>query len=363
MMTRIERVVYAVLALVGTSLNAQANRDPYELIFHQVNQNLTFVSRPDMGRFPLVANSVILTSDDGILLVDGGGGVPVARQIIEHIRSMTNKPVLYLVLTHWHNDHSIGIDLYQQAFPGMKILAHPETIKYIATVLLERTKTAPDRIRNTTQYFINSLDTMMVTEGDPISERDYQYSYQALQDTVFTYPAYDVESVAVPEVPVSDRKLINMGDLTVDVRYLGVGGTLGDLVVWVPELEILMGGDLFTYPVPFGYPNDYIALIETMDAALEFPYKWLIPGHGEIQEGKKIAHQVRGLFKRTSNRIEKLVAQGLTKEEVAESMDFSKDERLFCKADSTQLLFFRSWFVTPALDGKYDQARSNQGMP
>ena len=50
-----------------------------------------------------------------------------ARQDIPQIRKWTDKPVRYLVNTHWHNAHTMGKGTYANAFPNLSIIAHTET--------------------------------------------------------------------------------------------------------------------------------------------------------------------------------------------------------------------------------------------
>ncbi|MDQ6829878.1 MAG: MBL fold metallo-hydrolase [Gemmatimonadota bacterium] len=60
-------------------------------------------------------NSVAVIGDDGVLIVDSGN-LPVTRRQIAELRKLTDKPVRYLVNTHWHPDHNLGNAEYRAAF-------------------------------------------------------------------------------------------------------------------------------------------------------------------------------------------------------------------------------------------------------
>ena len=72
-------------------------------------------------------NSIAVNGDDGVLVVDTGHFPTLARKMIADIRRLTDKPVRYVVNTHWHPDHVFGNGAYREAFPDVNVLAHVET--------------------------------------------------------------------------------------------------------------------------------------------------------------------------------------------------------------------------------------------
>src|SRR5262245_57780021 len=78
------------------------------------------------------SNTTVITSEKGVLVVDSCLLPSTAREDIAQIRKWTNKPVLYLLNTHWHFDHTLGNASYVEAFPQVQIIAQKETQKTIA---------------------------------------------------------------------------------------------------------------------------------------------------------------------------------------------------------------------------------------
>src|SRR5690348_9679224 len=74
-------------------------------------------------------NTTVIIGDREVLVVDSCYLPSSAREDIAEIRRWTNKPVRYLVNTHWHFDHTMGNGTYWDAFPGLSIIAHTETAK------------------------------------------------------------------------------------------------------------------------------------------------------------------------------------------------------------------------------------------
>src|SRR5881394_3336467 len=74
-------------------------------------------------------NTTVIIGDREVLVVDSCYLPSSAREDIAEIRRWTNKPVRYLVNTHWHFDHTMGNGTYWEAFPGLNIVAHVETAR------------------------------------------------------------------------------------------------------------------------------------------------------------------------------------------------------------------------------------------
>src|SRR5580692_8314728 len=73
---------------------------------------------PPENNTPFVSgNSVAIIGDDSVLVVDSGHAPSTTARIISEIKHMTDKPVRFLVNTHWHPDHNSGNGLYKEAFP------------------------------------------------------------------------------------------------------------------------------------------------------------------------------------------------------------------------------------------------------
>ena len=77
-------------------------------------------------------NSVAVIGDDGVLVVDTGNVPSLARRMIGEIRKLTDKPVRFIVNTHWHPDHLMGNAVYREEFPGVAILSTGFTRRAIA---------------------------------------------------------------------------------------------------------------------------------------------------------------------------------------------------------------------------------------
>src|SRR5262245_61208386 len=72
-------------------------------------------------------NTTVVVGDRQVLVVDSCFLPSEAREDIAQIRQWTDKPVTFLLNTHFHNDHNLGNRVYMEAFPMITIIAHVET--------------------------------------------------------------------------------------------------------------------------------------------------------------------------------------------------------------------------------------------
>src|SRR6478672_10439167 len=82
----------------------------------------------------LSGNSVVILSDDGVLVFDSSATPETAATVLAEIRKLTDKPVRYLVNSHWHWDHWGGNQTYKAAFPLLQIITHEKTRELMLTV-------------------------------------------------------------------------------------------------------------------------------------------------------------------------------------------------------------------------------------
>src|SRR5215470_15260835 len=113
-------------------------------------------------------NTVVVIGDAGVLVVDSCYLPSSAREDIAQIRQWTNKPVRYLLNTHWHNDHVQGNSAYADAFPGITIIAQTETAKMMSLRLASYLSAYPHRM----EKFQHELDTGKHTDGTPLTQAE-----------------------------------------------------------------------------------------------------------------------------------------------------------------------------------------------
>ncbi len=191
---------------------------------------------------PPVDNSGFVVGERGVLVIDAHINGAMARQIQAAVRRVTNKPILYLVNTNFHGDHTFG----NYAFPeDTRIVAHRLTA--------ERMK----------DFEHEKVLMLAVVNNDATILRDTR--------------------LRLPDITFDETMTFNLGRRVVELYHFGSGNTPGDTVVYVPEAKAAWTGNLVLGQgiIPFlieGGALDYLATLarfaQTIDA------RTIIPGHG-----------------------------------------------------------------------------------
>ena len=236
------------------------------------------IRHPDApDEFPQ-SNTLVVIGRDAVLVVDSCYMPSSAREDIAEIRKWTDKPVRYLVNTHWHYDHTMGNGTYASAFPGLTVIAHTETKRNMAGYNPHWFERYPKY----TQQYREMLRTGKDEAGKPLTAE----RRKDLEETIPGRVPVAVEFAAIvdrmPDTTFDREMAVDLGGRVVQIKHLGRGNTAGDAVVYLPAEKIVAAGDLLTHPIPYlggGYPTEMPASLRALarlDAAV------IVPGHGEI---------------------------------------------------------------------------------
>src|ERR1044072_5027470 len=88
------------------------------------------------------ANSVFIINDEDVVVVDATLTPGTAKEELAALRKLTDKPVRYVINTHWHDDHILGNQTYRDAFPQADFIAHEMTREYLPTTGLNNRRMA-----------------------------------------------------------------------------------------------------------------------------------------------------------------------------------------------------------------------------
>jgi cyclase len=290
------------------------------------------------------SNTTVIIGDKSVLVVDSALLPSTAREDIAQIRQWTDKPVTYLLNTHWHFDHTLGNASYAAAFPGIQIVATRQTQRTVADYNPGVVARYPSRA----ERFQKILESGKNPDGRPLSEgerKDYERSLAGLAPVVAEFR----NAVQVPPNVAFDRELsIDLGNRPAEIRFLGRGNTAGDAIAYLPKEKILITGDLLVHPVPYlfgGFPVDHA---RTLRAMAELDAQTIVPGHGEILRDKSYLSRVVDLLETVNAAMEKEVNLSRTLEEVQGSFAKTFDVRTwrakFADASIEDGEFFDSTF-------------------
>ncbi|HEY8534342.1 MAG TPA: MBL fold metallo-hydrolase [Micromonospora sp.] len=210
-------------------------------------------------RYPVLdVNVTLIVGDGAALLVDTLSTREQARELVEAARRIT--PYRWrIVNTHHHFDHCFGNQA--AAEPTTPIIAHEET----ARLLREQ----PEVVRQRAYEEALTIDPALA---------------EALREVPLRPPTETVQSAAT----------VDVGGRRVELRHLGRGHTAGDLVVHVPDADVVIAGDLVEEGAPPSFLDSYpLEWPETVAAVLRLlgPETAVVPGHGAIVDEEFVRAQ------------------------------------------------------------------------
>lgn len=152
-------------------------------------------------------NSAVIVGDDGCIVFDAQATPAMADKVIERVKTVTDKPIKYVVLSHYHAVRVLGASAYK----AQGIVASQETYRLVE----ER--------------------------GQQDWDSEYGRFPRLFQD------AASIPGLTWPTLTFEGEMSIYLGKREVRLMQLGAGHTSGDIVAWVPDAEVMFSGDLIEY--------------------------------------------------------------------------------------------------------------------
>src|SRR5512136_2773471 len=186
-------------------------------------------------------NTGVVVGDDAVMVIDTQATPVMAQDVIRRIREVTDKPIRYVTLSHYHAVRVLGASAYRA------------------------------------DHVIASRDTY-----DLIVERGEQDMKSEIERFPRLFRAVEsVPGLTWPNLVFKKRLTLWLGKLQVEIMQLGRGHTKGDTVVWLPQEKILFSGDLVEYDATPYTGDAYLAQWPaTLDAIAALGPRKLVPGRG-----------------------------------------------------------------------------------
>jgi glyoxylase-like metal-dependent hydrolase (beta-lactamase superfamily II) len=200
-------------------------------------------------------NTVIFDAPDGLVVVDTGRHAAHSQAILDHAKTV-GKPVVAVMNTHWHLDHTTGNRDVLAAYPQARLFATSAIERALTGFLAD----APARAR------ASAADTSLPQEARARARRNLA----ALED----------QAALVPAEPVAADETVEIAGRRFELHVAPAAATEADLWLVAPDEDLAVVGDLVVAPVPFfdtGCEEGWRRALAAIGAA---DWTTLIPGHG-----------------------------------------------------------------------------------
>ncbi len=333
------------LALPGAA-PAVVQSSPVEIV--KVAEGVYAALQPAANRFN-ESNSVIVVNDTDVLVVDAQSSPAKVRALIGEIRRITDKPVRYVVNTHWHGDHTQGDFVYREEFPEVEFVGH-------ATLSEDVPGRAAPQLREDNQKLaaaIAEAEKRLAGEGDPLTDEERLDLQGRVERSKIRWA--DLESVRwiVPTLEVGEEFTLRRGSRSIRILHRP-GHTRGDLILHLPQEKILVTGDLID-DLPYGghgIPSQWLASLKSLE---ELEFDSMITGHGQIHRGKEHLRLITRLVQTIVEGAARAAGEGLDLEQAKKSVDLSSFREVLAKDDAASRAF--DFFMDAAVERAYREAK------
>ncbi len=196
-------------------------------------------------------NSGVIIGDDSVMVIEAQATPRLAKKVIGKIREVTDKPISHLVLTHYHAVRVLGASAYGA---GQVIMS--------------------ERARG------------MVAER---GREDWESEFQRFPRLFEGHES--IPGLTWPNTTFSERMTVYLGNRRIDLMHLGRAHTAGDIVIHVPDENVMFTGDIVEYHSACycgdGYFGDWG---RTLDAIKAFEVDAIAPGRGDALVGREMVN-------------------------------------------------------------------------
>jgi len=194
-------------------------------------------------------NTGVIVGDDSVMIVEAQATPRLARKVIDCVRSVTDKPITHLVMTHYHAVRVLGASAY-----GAREVIMSDTAR-----------------------------AMVAERG----QEDWESEFARFPRLFEGHE--EIPGLTWPTTTFSDQMTVYLGNRRVDVMKLGRAHTAGDAVIWVPDEEVMFTGDIVEYhSACYCGDGHFVDWPETLMNIAAFEPRAIAPGRGDALVGEEM---------------------------------------------------------------------------
>lgn len=253
------------------------------------------------------ANVTAIAGERGLVVVDTHGSTAAGRTILDDLRRLGAGSVTAVVNTHWHWDHAFGNAAFREQDPAVPIHAHEDAAR------------------------------MLAEHGEYMKSRFAESEDPHAEEVAET-------ELVLPDHLFSSSRSLDLGDRLVELVFPGRGHTDGDAVVRIPDVDVVLGGDLVEESAKpwIGMDSFPLEWHGSLDMVLNLvtPDTHVVPGHG-VPVDRTFVETQRDELAVIGETVRRLAGSGVPVEQAVAEGDWpwEADDRIenACKRGYEQL--------------------------
>ncbi|WP_317056099.1 MBL fold metallo-hydrolase [Roseovarius rhodophyticola] len=222
---------------------SQSDLTEKEISFTEIGRGLyAFTAEGD-------PNSGVIVGDDSVMIIEAQATPRLAGKVIECVRQVTDKPITHLALTHYHAVRVLGASAY-----------------------------------SADQVIMSDAARAMVAER---GQEDWDSEFQRFPRLFEGHES--IPGLTWPTTTFSEAMSVYLGNRRVDLMHLGRAHTAGDIVIHVPDENVMFTGDIVEYHSACYCGDGHFAdWGDTLDAVKAFEVDAIAPGRGGALMGREM---------------------------------------------------------------------------
>lgn len=215
-------------------------------------------------------NLSFIITDDGVLVMNAGDNYLLAQSLHEEIKKLTKQKVKYVLLENSQGHAMLGSNYWQEQ--GAKIIAHKDAAKIIDT------------------------DGAQILQAMRSRARDKAFKTE----------------LATPDIIIDGNYELNMGSWKLEVLYLGLSHSPGDLTLWIPAKKLVISGDVAFYQrmPPLFEDTNTAAWLDTWKKFEDLHAQYVIPGHGVATNMEEVTKVTKGYLTFLRGKVAEVMKNG-----------------------------------------------------
>jgi glyoxylase-like metal-dependent hydrolase (beta-lactamase superfamily II) len=242
-------------------------------------------------------NAAVFVRSKDVVVVDAHSKPSAAASLIRQIRSeVTDKPVRYVINTHFHWDHMQGTQAYKQTGSQVDIIATDATKQNMSQYSMDRLKQSLDEMSK-------QIEALRDRAGKASSAAEKAFC----EGEIGHIQAYQAEmkdfTLELPTITFDKTHLLQDAAFDLHLDWHGRSHTSGDVFVLCPQRRVIATGDASHCWVPNigdGYPRQWPG---TIDAVAKADFEHVLGGHGPMQHSRSVMMSQRNFIEELTQRV------------------------------------------------------------
>ena len=299
----------------------------------QIHEGVYAARVQPMPPMYVFANALIVIDDEGVTVVDTHQSPAAAEALIEEIRKLTDKPVRFVINTHWHGDHVYGNQVYRDQFPDVVFVGHrtirEDMLELGGEMLAEEIETLPETIRHRETWLSSGTGPDGEELTAELRER-IEYSHRVRTSYLEDLRTLELQP---PELTFQRELTLHRPGRTIRVLHFGRAHTRGDVIVYLPDVGIVAAGDLVEDAFPYfgnAYPAGWASVLEELG---RLDARVILPSHGPVLRDRELLELETRMLRTLVDEVARAVRAGMTLDETQAAVKLDELRDAFPDAD------------------------------